>query len=119
MLADYLSDLLSKDGNQLVEILPGPRSNIEDVALIDQFRAARAESRQLVTSPGHLLKSGDKSDFRTLLSLLLGSSGAWTFYIYSAPSHTTLLIGERIEVWSPKKGVRNEIGRYLMPSQAA
>jgi hypothetical protein len=29
------------------------------------------------------------------------------------------LINDRIEVWSPKKGTRNELGRYLAPSQAA
>jgi hypothetical protein len=119
MLADYLADLLSKDGNKLVEILPGPQAGLEESIPVDRFRAARLEARPLITSPGHLFKSGDRNDFRSMLSLLLGSGGTWSFYIYAAPSHTTLLIGDRIEVWSPKKGMRNEIGRYLVPSRAA
>lgn len=119
MLADYLADLLSKDGNKLVELLPGPQESLEDVGLIDCYRAARDEVRSLLSSPGHLFKSGDRSDFPSLLHLLLGSPCVWSFYIYAAPSHTTLLIGERVEVWSPKKGTRNELGRYLVPSRAA
>jgi hypothetical protein len=39
---------------------------------------------------------------------------------FAAPSHTTLLIqSDRIDVGSPKEGMRNQLGRYLMPSQAA
>ncbi|MGL4398315.1 MAG: hypothetical protein ACRCXD_00475 [Luteolibacter sp.] len=119
MLADYLADLLAKDGNKLVEILPGPQENIEESTSIQCFRAAREEIRPLITTPGHLFKSGDRTDFRSLLNLLLGSGRVWSFYIYAAPSHSTLIIGDRIEVWSPKKGMRNELGRYLVPSQAA
>jgi hypothetical protein len=119
MLADYLADLLSKDGNKLVEILPGPQAETEEWAMIDRFRAGIDESRPLITAPGHLFKSGDRRDFRSLLTQLLGSENDWSFYIYAAPSHTTLLIHDRIEVWSPKKGMRNELGRYLVPSQAA
>ena len=119
MLADYLADLLSKDGNKLVELLPGPQEIIGESASIEDFRTARSENRPLITSPGHLFKSGDRNDFRSLLNLLLGSGGVLWFYVYAAPSHTTLLIGDRIEVWSPKKGMRNELGRYLVPSRAA
>jgi hypothetical protein len=120
MLADYLADLLSKDGNKLVEILPGPQGETEEWAMVDRFRAALDETRPLITAPGHLFKSGDRRDFRSLLTQLLGSENRWSFYIYAAPSHTTLLIEhDRIEVWSPKKGMRNELGRYLVPSQAA
>ncbi len=86
---------------------------------MDRFRENLGESRPLVASPGHLFKSGDRRNFRSLLSQLLGSEAGWSFYVDSAPSRTTLLINDRIEVWSPKKGTRNELGRYLAPSQAA
>ena len=119
MLADYLADLLSKDGNKLLEILPGPQRQTQDGELLDRCREVLGESRPLIGSPGHLFKSGDRHEFRSLLSQLLGSEDVWSFYIYSAPSRTTLLINDRIEVWSPKKGMRNELGRYLAPSQAA
>lgn len=119
MLADYLADLLSKDGNKLLEILPGPQQETEDWELLDRFRADLDEPRPIIAAPGHLFKSGDRREFRTLLSQLLGSRDVWSFYIYAAPSRTTLLISNRIEVWSPKKGMRNELGRHLMPQQAA
>ena len=119
MLADYLADLLSKDGNKLVEILPGPQQETEDWELLDRFRADLDETRSLITAPGHLFKSADRREFRSLLTRLLGARSAWSFYIYAAPSHTTLLVNDRIEVWSPKKGVRNELGRHLAPPQAA
>ena len=119
MLADCLADLLAKDGNKLLEILPGPQRQNEEWALIDRFRATHDETRPLITAPGHLFKSADRREFRSLLAQLLGSEDGWSFYIYSAPSHTTLLIHDRIEVWSPKKGLRNELGRHLAPSQAA
>lgn len=119
LLADYLADLLSKDGNKLLEILPGPQQRTPDWEWLDRFREVLGESRPLVASPGHLFKSGDRSVFRSLLSQLLGGGDVWSFYLYSAPSRTTLLINDRIEVWSPKKGMRNELGRYLAPSQAA
>ncbi len=119
MLADYLTGLLAKDSNKLIEILPGPQRQNEDWELMDRFRAGLDETRPLITAPGHLFKSGDRHHFRSLLSQLLGARDGWNFYIYSAPSHTTLLINHRIEVWSPKKGLRNELARHLEPSQAA
>jgi len=102
-----------------VKILPGPQQETEEWALVDRFRAGLDETRPLITAPGHLFKSGDRRDFRSLLTQLLGAENGWSFYIYAAPSHTTLRIHDRIEVWSPKKGMRNELGRYLVPSQAA
>lgn len=119
VLADYLADLLTKDGNKLLEILPGPQHGPEDWEHLERFRGGFDENRPLITAPGHLFKSGGRQDFRSLLALLLGSQETWSFYLYAAPSRTSLLIHDRIEIWSPKKGVRNEIGRYLSPSQAA
>lgn len=119
LLADYLADLLSKNSNKLLEILPGPQQHGEDWELLDRFRAGHDETRSLIATPGHLFKSGDRQPFRSLLSQLLGSQNGWSFYIYAAPSHTTLLINDRIEVWSPKKGLRNELGRHLAAPQAA
>jgi hypothetical protein len=119
MLADYLADLLAKDGNKLIEILPGPQRQTEEWELMERFRAGLEETRPLIAAPGHLFKSGDRREFRSLLTQLLGAGNRWSFYVYAAPSHTTLLINERIEVWSPKKGVRNELGRHLAPPQAA
>ena len=118
-LADYLADLLSKDGNKLLEILPGPQQAHEDWELMDRFRESLDETRPLISAPGHLFKCADRGEFRSLLSQLLGAQNGWAFYIYSAPSRTTLLISDRIEVWSPKKGMRNDLGRHLLPSQAA
>lgn len=119
MLADYLADLLSKDGNKLLEILPGPQRQTEDWQMIDRFRGVLDETRPLIAAPGHLFKSGHRKEFRSLLALLLGSENSLSFYIYSAPSRTSLLISDRIEVWSPKKGMRNELARHLAPPQAA
>ncbi|MES2658081.1 MAG: hypothetical protein V4689_05655 [Verrucomicrobiota bacterium] len=119
MLADYLTDLLSKDGNKLLEILPGPQRQTEDWEMLDRFRADLDETRPLITAPGHLFKSGDRREFRILLNQLLGARDGWSFYLYAAPSHTTLLIHDRIEVWSSKKGFRNELGRRLATPQAA
>ena len=118
-LADYLAGLLSKDRNKLLEVLPGPQPQREEWEQLSNFRAELGETRPLITAAGHLFKGGDRQEFRSLLSRMLGAESGWSFYIYSAPSHTTLLIGSRIAVWSPKKGVRNELGRYLAPSQAA
>lgn len=119
MLADYLADLLAKDSNKLLEILPGPQNDTEDWEVLDRFRAGFDENRALIGAPGHLFKSNDRRDFRSLLSQVLGARGGWSFYLYSAPSHTTLLVSDRILVWSPKKGLRNELGRHLLPSRAA
>lgn len=118
-LADYLADLLGKDGNKLLEILPAPQGETEDWEILRNFREGLSETRSLVATPGHLFKSGDREDFRNLLAELLGAEQGCSFYIYSAPSRTILLIHDRIEVWSPKKGIRNELGRHLVPSQAA
>ena len=118
-LATYLADLLAKDGNKLVEILPAPQRQPEEWEQIDHFRAALDESRSVISAPGHLFKSADRADFRRMLTMLLGFQNGWSIYIYSAPSHTTLLINDRIEVWSPKKGMRNELSRHLTPQRAA
>ncbi len=118
-LAAYLADLLSKDGNKLVEILPTPQQGHEELEEISSFRSELGECQSLVSTPGHLFKGGDREAFRDLLTRLMGFENHWTFYLYCAPSRTTLLIGERIEVWSPKKGIRNELGRHLAPPQAA
>jgi hypothetical protein len=120
MLADYLADLLSKDGNKLLEILPSPQHGTEDWEQLACFRQGFGEERPLIAAPGHLFKSSGREDFRSLLAQMFGAQEMASFYIYAAPSRTTLLIiADRVEVWSPKKGVRNEIGRYLAPSQAA
>ena len=115
----YLAGLLSNDGNKLLEILPGPPLRVDDWEQLQNFRARLEDDRPVTAAPGHLFKSGDHQLFRSLLAQLLESPGAWSFYIYGAPSRTTLLLGERIEVWSPKKGIRNELGRYLALPQAA
>jgi hypothetical protein len=54
-----------------------------------------------------------------MLSTLLGFAGHWSFYIYAAPSHTSILVDDRVQIWSPKKGLRNELGRYLTTRLAA
>lgn len=72
------------------------------------------------SSPGHLFKSRDRDEYRRMMELLLGFQNSLPFYIYSAPSHTTLFIsGPRLEIWSSKKGLRNELGRLLAPQRAA
>jgi hypothetical protein len=118
-LADYLADLLAKDGNKLVEIKPTPQARADDWETIDQFRANLDEQRPLLATAGHLFKSRDRADFRKMLSTLLGFQDGWSFYIYSAPSRTTILVEDRIQIWSPKKGLRNELGRYLSTDLAA
>jgi hypothetical protein len=119
LLAARLADLLSKDGNKLVEILPVPGRCDGEWEQISSFRESLGESRVLAGSPGHLFKSGDRWDFRRMLAMLLGFESGWSAYIYSAPSRTTLLIGDRVEIWSSKKGPRNELSRYLEPQRAA
>jgi hypothetical protein len=120
-LSDHIADLLGKDGNQLVEILPAYQTLIHESELLDHFRASLGDEQpQCSSSPGHLFKSRDRHEFRSLLGLLLGFQNSLPFYIYSAPSHTTLFIsGPRLEIWSAKKGPRNELGRLLAPPQAA
>lgn len=118
-LVDCLTGLLSKDGNKLVEILPGPQPGSEEWEQISCFRSGLGESRPLIAAPGHLFKGGSHQEFRNLLTQLLGARDGWGFYIYSAPSHTTLHIEGQVGVWCQKKGARNELARQLLPSQAA
>jgi hypothetical protein len=118
-LAAYLADLLSKDGNKLIKILPAPQQRDEELEEIARFHSDRGETQSLVGTPGHLFKGGDREAFRDLLTRLMGFENNWSFYLYCAPSRTTLLINDRIEVWSPKKGIGNELGRHLAPPQAA
>jgi len=118
-LASYLADLLAKDGNKLVEILPAPQQRPEEWDQIRNFRESLEESRSAIAAPGHLFKSGDRTHFRSMLAMLMGFETSWSFYIYSAPSHTTLLVHNGIEVWTAKKGVRNELARHLLPQRAA
>lgn len=119
LLADHLADLLAKDGNKLIEALPMPQVQAADWESLERFRHSRDETRALTVCPGHLFKSRDRDDFRMLLSMLLGSTGGFSFYLYSAPSHTTLRFGGQIEIWSRKAGLRNELGRYLSAAIAA
>ena len=118
-LADYLADLLVKDGNKLIEVIPAPQPEDNDWQTINEFRAKLDEKRSLTTSPGHLFKSRDRDDFRAMLTTMLGFPEGWSFYIYAAPSRTTILVADRIEIWSPKKGLRNELSRYLAADLAA
>jgi hypothetical protein len=119
-LADYLANLLSKDGNKLVEIIPMPQAQESDWETLNRFRTHLDEQRSLITAPGHLFKSRDRNEFRMMLSTLLGFPGGWSFYIYAAPSRTTLLFNDTIQIWSPrKKGLRNELSRYLSADLAA
>lgn len=118
-LADHIADLLAKDGNKLIELLPSPRPADTDWDSITRFRDAASETVPLLSSPGHLFKSRDRTEFRQMVSMLLGLDGGCAFYIYAAPSHTTLLIADRVEIWSAKKGPRNGLGRYLEPQRAA
>jgi hypothetical protein len=119
MLADCLDELLAKDGNKLIEIQPGPQHGPEEWDLLNGLRADSGEQRSLITAPGHLFKSRDRQAFRQLLDLLSGSRTEWTFYIYAAPSRTIVRVGDGIEIWSLKKGPRNELGRRLAPERAA
>lgn len=116
-LAETLADLLAKDGNKLVEILPGPGPGPKAWALLDGFRSEAGEERTVIATPGHLFKSGDREAFRGLLTHL--TDFPWTFYIYAAPSRTIVRVGGSIGIWSLKKGPRNELGRHLAPEQAA
>ena len=119
LLADHLADLVAKDGNKLVEVQPSPQGQAEEWEALAQFRARHGVAQALPDAPGHFFKSGDRDDFRMLVTMLLGFESKWSFYVYSAPSHSTLLLNGRVGVWSPKKGLRNELGRYLAESQAA
>lgn len=118
-LADHLADLLAKDGNKLIEALPMPQARTASWESLERFRHSHEEMRTLTASPGHLFKSRDRHDFRMMLAMLLGSADRCSFYVYSAPSHTTLRFGDQIEIWSRKSGLRNELGRYLSAALAA
>ena len=118
-LADHIADLLAKDGNKLIELLPSPKPADIDWDPITRFRDTAGETGPWWSSPGHLFKSRDRATFRQMVSILLGLDGGLSFYIYAAPSHTTLLIANRVEIWSTKKGPRNELGRHLEPQRAA
>jgi hypothetical protein len=118
--ADHLSGLLAKDGNQLIEVSPTPQAKPGEWEALDRFRRNLDEQRSLISTPGHLFKSRDRADFRLMLSTLLSFPSGWSFHLYSAPSRTSLLVDERIRIWSPKKkGLRNELGRYLTRDIAA
>lgn len=116
-LAGMLAGLLARDGNQLVEILPGPGPGPKAWALLGGLRAEAGEERSVIATPGHLFKGADREAFRGLIDQL--TDFHWTFYIYAAPSRTIVRVGESIGIWSLKKGPRNELGRHLAPEQAA
>lgn len=118
-LADHLVDLLAKDGNKLIEVLTAPSARAEDWEKLDTFRSQAGNPPSLLSAPGHLFKSADKEHFRELLSLLMSFENGWAFYIYAAPSRTTLLLNGRVGIWSQKKGPRNELGRHLGTPHAA
>lgn len=118
-LANYLADLVSKDGNKLVEVHASPQARNEEREALAQFRGMNQIETPAVQTPGHLFKSADRNEFRLLLTLLMGFDNGWSFYVYSAPSHTTLLVNKRLAIWSPKKGIRNELGRHLATPRAA
>lgn len=119
-LSSNLADLLAKDGNKLLEIIPTLRQMSDEWEQINCFREQLDETRSAIAAPGHLFKSSDRADFRRMLAMLMGFRTGWMFYIYSAPSHTTLLVHEdHVEIWSVKKGLRNELGRQLMERNAA
>ena len=118
-LADGFFDLLIKDGNKLVEIMPAPQRSPDEWDQIRDFQTSCDEVRPAISTPGYLFKSADRANFRGMLSKLMGFPSGWTFYVYSAPSHTTLLVdGDRMEIWSLKRGLRNEFSR-LLPSRRA
>lgn len=119
LLANHLADLVAKDGNKLVEVQPSPQAQAEEWEALEQFRANHGIERSLLDVPGHLFKKADREEFRTLVTMLLGFESKWSFYIYAAPSRSTLLLNGRVGVWSPKKGLRNELGRYLAHPEAA
>lgn len=105
---------MRKDGNKLIEILPGGGSLTAERAGIERYRARWEESRPLEVAPGHLFKSRDGDEFREMMSALFGSERGWEMYVYCAPSRTTLLVSDRIEMWSVKKGgLRNQLRKRL------
>lgn len=117
--ANHLADLISKDGNKLVEVQASPQARKEEWETLAGLRSRLGTEDPVLDSPGHLFKSADRNAFRTMLSTLMGFGNGWSFYIYSAPSRNTLLINGRVEIWSPKKGLRNELSRHLATRQAA
>ena len=114
-LAHDLADLLIKDGNKMVELVPTSPIHEDDIMLLEAFRAQSGEDRPLASAPGHLFKSRDREDFRRMLAMALGFQRGWDLYIYSAPSGNSLLIGDHIEIWATKRGLRNSLNRILTP----
>ncbi|WP_193211385.1 hypothetical protein [Luteolibacter marinus] len=119
-LADSLARLLTKDGTKLIEVIPpNGACDARDQQKLDAYRCQHQEERPIGLAPGHLFKSRDRDEFPRMLSMLLGFGPAWGLYVYSAPSRTTLLVNSRIDIWSIKRGLRNELGRWLPASRAA
>jgi len=119
-LADELAGLLSKDGTKLIEVLPAPGSDPLEWESLVSYRCGLEEPRSLDDAPGHLFKSRERGEFRELLSVLFGFGRGWGMYVYAAPSRTTLLVSDRLELWSVKRGgLRTELRRRLDPELAA
>lgn len=114
-----LADLLAKDGNKLIEIIPPHDSPSREVDELLQYRSAISETRPITKVPGHLFKSRDREAFRQILPIILGLPSEWGVYLYSAPSHTTLLLNQQVNIWSIKRGLRNELSRWLSEPKAA
>lgn len=113
-LAEDLTGLMRKDGTKLIEILPGPGSRAGDYERLHRLRANLAEGRPLETAPGHLFRSRERDEFGEMLSVLFSFGSGWQLYVYGAPSRTTLLVSDRIEMWSVKKGgLRNQLRKRL------
>lgn len=114
-LAHDLADLLVKDGTKIVELVPTAPVHEGDFMRLEEFRTQAGEGRPLTTAPGHLFKSRDREDFRKMLTMALGFHRGWDLYIYSAPSGNSLRIGDHIEIWATKRGLRNSLNRILTP----
>ncbi|MGD9420568.1 MAG: hypothetical protein Q7R22_016645 [Verrucomicrobiota bacterium JB025] len=114
-LAADLADMLSKDGTKLVEIIPSGSIHPDDLMRLNQFRANFGEHGQIIETPGQLFKSGDRAAFREMLAMIFTFKSGWTLYVYSAPSGNTLLIGDQIDIWATKKGLRNALAKRLEP----
>ena len=113
VVADGLAKLLSKDGTKLIEVIPPDSMSAGERECLDRFRAGLHEDRSVGDAPGHLFKSRDREDFKRMLSMLLGLGPGWETYVYSAPSRTTLLVNGKLDIWAVKRGLRNELGRWL------
>lgn len=114
-LANDLADLLTKDGTKMVELVPTAPLHEQDLMRLEKFRTESGEERPLSDAPGHLFKSRDRDAFRKMLTMALGFHRGWDLYIYSAPSGNSLLIGDHIDIWATKRGLRNSLDRLLTP----